>query len=881
NSLNASTLIFRINKEFNVEIKLGAIFKNPTIQATAQLIQESECNLYDSIPLVLEAEYYPVSSAQKRLFILDQLDNIGLSYHIPLALTISGVMEVRRFENALKMLIKRHEPLRTSFLYRNGEIFQKVDSESDFQIEYFQALEGGEAELIREFIRPFHLDKPPLLRAALVRLEETKHLLVLDIHHIIADGVSMSILIKDFEALYRGLELPALRIQYKDFAAWQNHRLESGQIKPLEEYWRNLLSGELPSLTLPLDFPRPTRRYFDGNTIEFTLPEDLSRGLERMAGQRNVTLNTLLLSLYSLLLNQYSGQDELIIGSLVAGRPHPDLEPIIGVFMNFLPVRIKIIPGTSFVEFLDQIRELTLDIYEHQDYPFDAMVENAGIPVNPSRNPVFDTMLIFHNEIETSPDQEINGLKFSRYPLDSNTSTLDLKMDLFPAPNSNLGCWIEYNTGLFKADTIRKMFHHFVQIIGMIIEEPELKLSQLNLFHPEEQLELTAKRKLNTTREPGLPVAVAATFTAEPIASYLKWWSVRFQEPIEVNFASYNQVFQELLDPGSLLSSNTGANILLVRFEDWLREDQSPEREKYRKLEQNYADLMEAIRNKPKTIPYFIGVFPVSTHLGLGFSLETYIEAMYDRSATSLAGLDNVYMINFRPAAGLYQIADVFDPATDQAGHLPFSDEYYAAMGTMLAREICSQQKPSYPLPVENHTGKTLLQLPLHEIEQRRIRRAEFAAPENELEQKLINIWQDLLSVTEIGINDNFFDLGGHSLKAATLISRIHKELNVEVPLRAIFDAGTLRELAGTISELNQSIYSAIEPATGNEYYPMSPAQKRLFILNQMEGANTTTYNMPGALIVEGRLDKERFDQIILAAVLVQQEAVDGKQQGV
>ncbi|HEX3043686.1 MAG TPA: amino acid adenylation domain-containing protein, partial [Bacillota bacterium] len=1061
--------------------------------------------------------------------------------------------------------------------------------------------------------------------------------------------------------------LPDLRIQYKDFAVWQNHRLESGQIKSQEDYWRNLLSEELPSLTLPLDFQRPTRRCFVGNTLEFTLPEDLCRKLNAVAGERNVTPNTLFLSVYSLLLNQYSGQNDLIIGSLVAGRSHPDLEPIIGVFMNFLPVRIRIKSEIPFKEFLDQVRDLTLDIYAHQDYPFDAMVEQTGILVDPSRNPVFDTMLIFHNEFETAPDQEIDGLKFSRYPLNTNTSTLDLKLDLFPLSNGGQLCRIEYNTGLFKAATIQKMFDHFVHILGKVTEEKVWKLSELTLFNETERRELNAKRKLNATREPGLPVAVAATFTAEPITSYLKWWSVRFQEPIEVNFASYNQVFQELLDPGSLLSSNTGANILLVRFEDWLREDQSPEREKYRKLEQNYADLMEIIRNKPKTIPYFIGVFPVSTHLGLGPGLETYIEAMYDRWSSALAGLDNVYMIDFRPAAGLYQITDVFDPATDQAGHLPFSDEYYAAMGTMLARKIRSYRKPSFKvtvldcdntlwqgvcgeegalgvkvtepyqalqklmlqkynegmllaicsknneadvwevfeknegmllkaehfaawrinwqaksqnikelaaelnlgldsfiflddsatecfevmsncshvltlrlpenpaaipaflrhawafdifkvteedrnrtrmyqaekkrkeakeeeisldhflkslglkmsmnlvaksqldrvsqltqrtnqfnlstirrtvkeiegllgtpgqkcwtievsdrfgeyglvgvvitkeegtnlfidtfllscrvlarniehailtllkryscenglhqmrvkfveseknqpfrefleksnwdpieqgqgyiiytmpvdkipdsinfiecfylkslsakeespishgkpidpepvhllpetesptgrfdfsgapwevlspaeegtlyhsvhlLPLKNHTGKMLLQLPVLSLEQRKITRGEYVAPENELEKKLVDIWQELLGAPNIGINDDFFALGGHSLKATTLISRIHKEFNVEVPMGEIFNSKTVRELAQYIRNARENKFSAIRPVAENEYYPVSSAQKRLFILNQIEGASTV-YNQPAFYVIEGPLDRKRVE---------------------
>ena len=1263
NSLNATTLSARIHKEFNVEIPLREIFLQKTVKKLAEYIDKSEKDIYSSIEPAIEQEYYPVSSAQKRLFLLSQADKNDTSYNMPGAFIIEGELDKQRFESVFNELIKRHETLRTSFEFVEGHQVQKVHKSIDFKIDYLECDESGIESIVKGFVKPFDLTHDVLLRVALVRINRDKHLFVFDMHHIISDGISLTVLIREFENLYKGQILPELRIQYRDFAVWQNKQLEVGKIKGQEKFWLETLKGQLPVLKMPLDFKRTNLHSSVGKISRFEIPENVSANLNVLAKKYDVTLNTLLLSIYSLMLNKYSRQSDIIIGSLVAGRHHHDLDSLMGVFMNYLPVRLKFNETTVFADFLTYVKDVTLNVYENQDYPFDEMIEKSGIKVEKSRNPIFDTMMIFHNEFDTNVDIDISGLKFSQYDLDINTATLDLKMDVY-TDIKGFTCLIQYNTGLFKQESIDKMFDNFMKIIESVVASQQWKLSELEIFDNAEKMELKDKIKLNNIQKSSLNVVVAATFTSEPIENYIKWWCHKFGENVEVSFTPYNQVFQELLAEDSMLSLNNGLNILLVRFEDWIRDDVSTDREKYKKLEKNYSTLLDILKSKHKSAPYLIGIFPVATHLNFDVPMEIYIETMYGRFEKALANIENIHVVDLRSIGDLYGVKEIFDEDRDKVGHLPFTEEYYASMGTILARKICSYRKPpfkvfvldcdntlwggicgedgsdgvrldepylelqkimlqkynegmllaicsknneqdvwevfdknekmilkkehlaawrinweaksrnimelaeelnlgldsfifiddsslectevvtncgkvlslrlpedpkyipaflkhvwafdifkvtdedkkrskmylaekkrneaksgeisltdflnglelrmsmklmensqidrvsqltqrtnqfnlstirrsykeieelvredgvniwtvevsdrfgeyglvgviitrddghvlvidtfllscrvlargvenamlsilkkysaekgihtmnatfvvseknkpfrdfmvksgwqvveeseksvvfslniekipdsvnhiecyymqplvskenrqnniiqrdisfnnsdssnendtsleiseeawsvleagqstlthsEYLLPLENYTAKRLLSLPLYEIDDRNIIRAEYAAPETELEKKLCEIWEEILEIQGIGIYDNFFDLGGHSLKAAILIARIHKEFNANVPLGEIFNKNTIKELAGYINSAVKSEFNALQPVIQKEYYEVSAAQKRLFILSQIEGANTA-YNEPCIFTIEGLLDKQRLE---------------------
>ncbi|WP_339373139.1 condensation domain-containing protein, partial [Paenibacillus elgii] len=280
-SLRATTLVAHLHKELDIEMPLREVFQYPTIEQMAEAVAGREQSAYASIPILKQSAYYPVSSAQKRLYILSQLEGGELSYNMPGAMTVEGALDRKRLEEAFRKLIARHDTLRTGFELVNGEPAQRIHETVPFAVEYVQASEEEAEVHVREFVRPFDLRQAPLLRVGLIELKPDRHLLLIDMHHIISDGVSMGILTKEFIRLYEGDELPPLRIQYKDYAAWQQGEVHSRRLRKQEAYWLETFRGEIPVLDLPTDYKRPSIRSFKGNTLEFMLDKQMSEGLRQ------------------------------------------------------------------------------------------------------------------------------------------------------------------------------------------------------------------------------------------------------------------------------------------------------------------------------------------------------------------------------------------------------------------------------------------------------------------------------------------------------------------------------------------------------------------------------------------------------------------------
>ena len=338
-SLKATTMVSRIYKELNVEVPLREVFKTPTIKGMATYIGAAEQSLYSAILPVEKREYYPVSSAQRRLYIIDKLEEAGTGYNIPGVMVIEGGLDRKRLETVFQELVDRHEAFRTSFEMKGGEPVQRIHHRVELTLHYREAAENEIDNIIQEFIRPFDLSQAPLLRVGLIKINELKHILMYDMHHIISDGTSMAILIREFINLYQGQSLPELRIQYKDFAVWQNELFKRGKIRKQEEYWLARFAGEIPVLNLPTDYTRPAVQSFEGDRIALNLGPELAAGINRLASETGSTLYMVLLAAYNVLLSKYSGQEEIIVGTPIAGRPHADLERMIGMFVNTLAMR--------------------------------------------------------------------------------------------------------------------------------------------------------------------------------------------------------------------------------------------------------------------------------------------------------------------------------------------------------------------------------------------------------------------------------------------------------------------------------------------------------------------------------------------------------------
>ncbi|KOC23734.1 non-ribosomal peptide synthetase [Bacillus velezensis] len=473
-SLKATALVSRIAKEFGVQVPLQDIFARPTVEELASVIQDLEESPYEAIQPAQTQDTYPVSSAQKRMYVLQQLEDGGVGYNMPAVLELTGPLDRGRLEETFRQLVERHESLRTSFeTGPDGEPVQRIHDSVPFQLD--------EAESADAFVRPFCLEEAPLFRAALVKESDERHLLLTDMHHIISDGVSVNTLIKEFGELYAGRSLAPMRLQYKDYAVWQRSFQEKEGYQKQEAYWLKRLEGELPVLELPADKPRPAVRSFAGGSVSCALDAETASGLHRIARDHGSTLYMVLLAAYNTLLARLSGQEDIIVGSPIAGRPHKDLEPILGMFVNTLAIRTEPKGDKRFTDYLAEVRQAALEAYEHQDYPFEELVERLGVQRDTSRNPLFDVMFVLQNMERES--LVLNKLHLAQ-AADTSHKTAKFDATLYASEGSDgsISFDFEFNTDIYQKQTIEKWLSYFTRILTKVIENQAIPLGDIHVL---------------------------------------------------------------------------------------------------------------------------------------------------------------------------------------------------------------------------------------------------------------------------------------------------------------------------------------------------------------------------------------------------------------
>jgi acyl transferase domain-containing protein/acyl carrier protein len=483
-SLKAAVMITRIYKELNVKILIEEIFRTPHIKGLAQSLSKSEEHTYVSITKAEKKEYYPLSELQKRLYILNSMEGIDTAYNLSHVMEIQGIPDRQHLEQGFQSLIQRHEILRTTFKVTGREPVQIIHEQADFHIDFLETREKNIETTIKKCIRPFNLTAAPLVRLALITLSPVKHMLVFDIHHIISDGSSLAIMVKDFVTLYDGRELPALQVQYKDFSQWEKSELRKQETKKQENYWLNNFKGEIPRLELLTDFPRPPLQVFAGETITFIFQPPLTRELEQLEKETGTTLYMVLLAAFTILLAKFSGQEDIIIGSPTAGRDRVELENIPGLFINVLALRNFPTPSKTFKEFLNEVKNNTLKAYENQVYPFGELIKKLDLTRDLSRNPLYDAELILQN-MET-PILNLGNLTSTRYPYDPKISQHDISLSALEIPGE-ISFHLSYCTKLFKRETIEKFIEFFKQIISTAVENKEIKIQDIKAPHTLEQ----------------------------------------------------------------------------------------------------------------------------------------------------------------------------------------------------------------------------------------------------------------------------------------------------------------------------------------------------------------------------------------------------------
>ncbi|HCG0629014.1 TPA: pyoverdine non-ribosomal peptide synthetase PvdD, partial [Pseudomonas aeruginosa] len=492
-SLLATRVISRVRQEQQLDASLKALFERPVLEAFAQGLERTT-DAVSTIPLADRQQPLALSFAQERQWFLWQLEPESAAYHIPSALRLRGRLDVDALQRSFDSLVARHETLRTRFRLEGGRSYQQVQPAVSVSIEREQFGEEGLIERIQAIVvQPFDLERGPLLRVNLLQLAEDDHVLVLVQHHIVSDGWSMQVMVEELVQLYaaysQGLDvvLPALPIQYADYALWQRSWMEAGEKERQLAYWTGLLGGEQPVLELPFDRPRPARQSHRGAQLGFELPRELVEAVRALAQREGASSFMLLLASFQALLYRYSGQADIRVGVPIANRNRVETERLIGFFVNTQVLKADLDGRMGFDELLAQARQRALEAQAHQDLPFEQLVEALQPERNASHNPLFQVLFNHQSEIRSvTPEVQLEDLRLEGLAWDGQTAQFDLTLDIQEDEN---GIWasFDYAADLFDASTVERLAGHWRNLLRGIVANPRQRLGELPLLDAPER----------------------------------------------------------------------------------------------------------------------------------------------------------------------------------------------------------------------------------------------------------------------------------------------------------------------------------------------------------------------------------------------------------
>ncbi|MBD1938350.1 non-ribosomal peptide synthetase [Microcoleus sp. FACHB-68] len=520
-SLKVFELKNQIETDLGVSLSVADFFEEINLAQLAAQILEQVAGIpaISAIVPISRKENIPLSFAQERLWFFDQLEPANPFYNLCTTIHLTGNLDVEALRKSLNEIVCRHEVLRTTFASVEGQPVQVIHQNLDFEVpvvdfpqteNHTSPYKGG--DLIQDFIlqearTPFNLEQDSLLRAKLLQLSEGEHVLILTAHHIVFDGWSMGVFMGEIATLYQAFStgniasLPSLPIQYADFAVWQRQWLQGEVLETQLSYWKQQLSGSLPVLNLPTDFPLPAVQTFQGKRQTWEFSKGLTEAVCELSRQEKTTLFMTLLAAFKVLLYRYTGQEDILIGSPVANRNQSEIKPLIGFFVNTLVLRTDLAGDPSFRALLSRVREVALGAYAHQDLPFEKLVEELQPERDLSHSPLFQVALVFQNNLTQTLD--LPALKFSSQEVDTGTANFDLTLFLEETEQGLIGTW-EYNTDLFQAGTITRMMGHFQTLLEGIVANPEQRISELPVLTETEKHQLLVQW-VNPSQKPNTP----------------------------------------------------------------------------------------------------------------------------------------------------------------------------------------------------------------------------------------------------------------------------------------------------------------------------------------------------------------------------------------
>ena len=708
-SLLAVRVVSRLRQAFEVEVPVAALFEAPTIAMLAEGLTTARWGRKTSpeLPITRASRdgNVPLSFSQQRLWFIDQLNPGTFAYNMPVAVRLEGILDAGVLRECLNEIVRRHEILRTTFTVVTGEPGQTISPNASIELPLIdlsgQPAAEREAEarriMLAEAQRPFDLARGPLMRCTLLRLTARQHVLVVVMHHVVSDGWSLDVFLGELASLWDtrttgvGAPLPELPIQYADYAIWQRESLHDQKLKQDVDYWKKALAGAPPSLKLPTDRDDSHEIAPAGTRCAVVLSKETGDSLQNLNRRCSSTSFMTLLAALMVTLNRWTRQADIVVGTVSAGRTRRETEALIGCFMNFLPIRAALHEGDTGLEILARVKKAVLNAHAHLDCPFEKIVEAVNPERGLARNPLYNVGLLLENFPKTVlTTEQLTGTVLA---VETNAALLDLR---FIANDSEPGITMtcEYRVDLFEAQTIEHLLASFCGVLETLVQKPETNLAAFTLT-------TGLAEQSQKSRTPPDRITVTATFTAEPLAEPLEFWLRELKLPAQIQFAPYNQIFQQLLDPASLLARNMrGLNVVLVKMEDWSPtsgNDGETVLDSEQRIERTLGDLISALRSVTVRSPaqFLLCICPCSKTIARDPRQADFFGRMHQRIASEMVSAPNVHLIFPEQLAALYPVDELDDPRGDELGHVPYTPAFFAALATMIARTFNAQKRPT------------------------------------------------------------------------------------------------------------------------------------------------------------------------------------------
>jgi FkbH-like protein len=697
-SLFGLQIIKRIKSFYNIELETNSLLLHPTLAGIANLIEETiKANGAENMR---DIQYVPVlqgapanhepflSLGQERMYFNYLLEPSVPSYNCTCTLQFDGTLNVDALKNACLDLVNRHNVLRSVFVNRDGKLSCYIQSEESYKIDFsFVVNKKNELNILieQETNKLFDLTHGPLIRFTVVQTDQNRYVIIISCHHIITDGLSFVIIIKELAAFYSAYvqetvcQLPSLAMQYADFSSWQREWIKSDAAKQQLDILKGNLAN-VSALNLPTDKKRPLVANHTMHVHAFKLSASIVEQLIYFSKLHKVTIFTCFFTVYQLFISQYTKQKDFVTGVLASGRDKEEFEYLIGFFVNILPLHIDLSGSHSFLELIKRVSHAIHAAFPHQNLPIEMLISELKLTRKAGINPLFQTVFVFQNYF---PKEKYNfsGLETKLIDVYNGISNDDIVFEVRKNGN-DIDILFKYNTSLFFQSTIEKMANHFVFLLEKMLIEPERSIDDSSLLPA-----LSQKKK----------IIIGSSFTIEPINESMQFWQDKLNLAVDFEFAPYNQLFQEFLNPASYFRSNlSGINIALIRLEDWLMHQFS-----YQDLKQSVDELLSALKKYTATAhaPLIIHVCLPSPQFLEKFAEEKLYEAFENKIAEAIKEMAGIYLISAKEMKN-YGINDYYDPITDASGHLPFTPVYFAALGTELIRKIVALLNKPYKVLV-------------------------------------------------------------------------------------------------------------------------------------------------------------------------------------